>query len=258
MRCACRGRCRTRTPWRGWSSAAARPWSIGDPARDKTPALFEALGRAVERLGGRYWAAEDVGVSPSDLALRPQADPLRRRASRAIRLHRAIPSPVTAEGVKRGIALCVERALGRPLNGVTVAIQGVGHVGAILADKLAADGAQLIVCDVNEAQAAAVAARTGAAGGRDRRDLRRDVRCLRPLRARRGDLSQDAAAAEGQDRGRRRQQPAGRQGDRPGPFRRRPHLCAGLRGQRRRHHQRGRRRSARWTPGPPTTRPGWR
>ncbi len=41
---------------------------IGDPRKDKTPALFEALGRAIEQVGGRYWAAEDVGISPDDLA----------------------------------------------------------------------------------------------------------------------------------------------------------------------------------------------
>src|ERR1700760_1527405 len=28
---------------------------IGNSHTDKTPALFEALGRAVESLGGRYW-----------------------------------------------------------------------------------------------------------------------------------------------------------------------------------------------------------
>ena len=134
---------------------------IGDPAKDKTPALFEALGRAIERLGGRYWAAEDVGVSPSDLVHARKAT----RFVAGLEGHPAAsgdPSPVTAEGVRRGIALCVRRALGRPLSEVTVAIQGVGHVGAILAGKLAADGAKLIVCDMNEAQAAAVAARTGA------------------------------------------------------------------------------------------------
>jgi leucine dehydrogenase len=134
---------------------------IGDPARDKTPALFEALGRAVEQLGGRYWAAEDVGVSPGDLVYARKTT----RFVAGLEGHPAAsgdPSPVTAEGVRRGIALCVGRALGRPLSEITVAIQGVGHVGAILADKLAADGARLIVCDVNAAQAAAVATRTGA------------------------------------------------------------------------------------------------
>jgi leucine dehydrogenase len=134
---------------------------IGDPARDKTPALFEALGRAIEQLGGRYWAAEDVGVSPADLTFSRKST----RFVAGLEGHPAAsgdPSPVTAEGVRRGVALCVRRALGRPLSEVTVAIQGVGHVGAILADKLAADGARLIICDVNAGQAAAVAARTGA------------------------------------------------------------------------------------------------
>lgn len=134
---------------------------IGNPRTDKTPALFEALGRAIERLGGRYWAAEDVGVSPADLVHARKAT----RFVAGLEGHPAAsgdPSPVTAEGVRRGIALCVERALGRQVRDVTVAIQGVGHVGALLADKLAADGARLIVCDVSEAQAAAVASRTGA------------------------------------------------------------------------------------------------
>jgi leucine dehydrogenase len=134
---------------------------IGDPARDKTPALFEALGRAIEQLGGRYWAAEDVGVSPADLTFSRKST----RFVAGLEGHPAAsgdPSPVTAEGVRRGVALCVRRALGRPLSDVTVAIQGVGHVGAILADKLAADGARLVICDVHEGQAAAVAARTGA------------------------------------------------------------------------------------------------
>src|SRR3954469_10884381 len=41
---------------------------LGDARSQKTPALFEAFGEAVESLGGRYWTAEDVGVSPADLA----------------------------------------------------------------------------------------------------------------------------------------------------------------------------------------------
>jgi leucine dehydrogenase len=134
---------------------------IGDSRTAKTPALFEALGRAVEALGGRYWGAEDVGVSPADLAHARKTT----RFMAGLEGHPAAsgdPSPVTAEGVKRGVELCVRRALGRPLSDVTVAIQGVGHVGAILARKLAAEGARLVVCDVNEAQAAAVARETGA------------------------------------------------------------------------------------------------
>jgi leucine dehydrogenase len=134
---------------------------IGDSRTAKTAAMFEALGRAVEQLGGRYWAAEDVGVSPGDLVHARKYT----RFVAGLEGHAAAsgdPSPVTAEGVKRGIALCAERGLGKPLSEISVAIQGVGHVGAILARKLAAEGARLLVCDINEAAAAQVAAETGA------------------------------------------------------------------------------------------------
>jgi len=134
---------------------------IGDSKTQKTPALFEAFGRAVEQVGGRYWAAEDVGISPDDLAHA-------RRFTRYVAGldgHPAAsgdPSPVTADGVFRGIGLCVRRAYGSGLSGVTVAIQGVGHVGGFLADKLKAAGARLIITDVNETALREVADRTGA------------------------------------------------------------------------------------------------
>lgn len=134
---------------------------IGDSRTQKTPALFEAFGRAVEAVGGRYWTAEDVGVSPADLMSA-------RRHTRyvaGLEGHPAAsgdPSPVTAEGVFRGVRLAVRRALNRDLDGVTVAIQGVGHVGAYLAEKLAAAGAKLVLTDVNDQALREVAERTGA------------------------------------------------------------------------------------------------
>ena len=133
---------------------------IGDSRTDKTPAMFEAFGRAVDTLGGNYWAAEDVGIAPADLAAA-------RRTTRfvaGLEGHPAAsgdPSPVTAEGVKRGIELCVRRVLDRDLDGVRVSIQGVGHVGAYLAEKLSAAGARLTLTDVNVEALQAVADRVG-------------------------------------------------------------------------------------------------
>jgi leucine dehydrogenase len=134
---------------------------IGDSRSQKTPALFEAFGRAVDAVAGRYWTAEDVGVSPADLTHARK----HTRYVAGLEGHPAAsgdPSPVTAEGVFRGARLCVRRALGRDLDGVTVAIQGVGHVGGFLADKLHAAGAKLVITDVNEDLLAEVAGRTGA------------------------------------------------------------------------------------------------
>ena len=134
---------------------------IGESRSQKTPDLFEAFGRAVDSLNGQYWTAEDVGVSPSDL----ESTRKTTRFVAGLEGHAAAsgdPSPVTAEGVFRGVRLCVERALNRDLKGVHVAIQGVGHVGAYLAEKLHAAGAVLTIADVNQTALNDVAARTGA------------------------------------------------------------------------------------------------
>jgi leucine dehydrogenase len=134
---------------------------IGDSRRQKTPALFEAFGRAVEDVAGKYWTAEDVGVSPADLMHARK----RTRYVAGLEGHAGAsgdPSPVTAEGIFRGIQLSVQRRLNRDLRGVTVAIQGVGHVGAYLAEKLHAAGAKLIITDVNEDALRQVAGATGA------------------------------------------------------------------------------------------------
>lgn len=134
---------------------------IGDSRTQKTPALFEAFGRAVEDLGGKYWTAEDVGVSVADLTHARK----HTRYVAGLEGHEAAsgdPSPVTAEGVFRGVRLCVQRALKRDLQGVRVAIQGVGNVGGYLAQKLHAAGARLVLTDVNTEALSRVAAATGA------------------------------------------------------------------------------------------------
>jgi leucine dehydrogenase len=60
------------------------------------------------------------------------------------------PSPVTARGVHQGMRAAAERVWGAPtLAGRTVAIQGLGHVGAHLASLLRADGARVFGCDID-------------------------------------------------------------------------------------------------------------
>ena len=117
---------------------------------DRT-ALFEAFGRAVASLGGQYITAEDVGVSPDDMMA------VRRSTEHVVGLPEGKdasgdPSPITAEGVFRGIQVCAERGLGkRDLAGVKIAIQGAaGHVGSYLAGHLAKAGAELFITDINQ------------------------------------------------------------------------------------------------------------
>jgi len=135
----------------------------GDSRTDKTPELFRALGRAIESLGGRYWSAEDVGVSPSDMSF--AAEETRYVAGLATGASASgDPSPVTARGVFLGIQAAALRVFGTDdLNGRSVAVQGVGHVGGRVCELLAEAGAVLTLTDVNRDALAAVAAATGAA-----------------------------------------------------------------------------------------------
>ena len=135
---------------------------LGDSRTQKTPELFRAFGRAVDQLGGVYYAAEDVGVSVADIAEARKVTPYVLGLNDGPEAS-GDPSPVTADGVYRS-TLTVARRLWKQddLTGLTVAIQGIGHVGGYLADKLHRAGAKLIMTDVNTALLAEVAVRTNA------------------------------------------------------------------------------------------------
>ena len=125
-------------------------------------ALFDAFGRAVERLGGRYVTAEDVGTTVADMesvALRTaHVAGLARREGRP----GGDPSPHTARGVFLSMQYAVERRLGRPLDQVTVAVQGLGQVGYELCRLLHRAGARLIVAEPRAEVAARAAVEFGA------------------------------------------------------------------------------------------------
>lgn len=132
-------------------------WSviIGDPVRDKSEALLRAQGRFVATLGGRFIPVNDVGTTQADLeVIGTEASPVCADGD---------PSPMTALGVLEGIRACL-RATGGDgsLRSVRVCVQGVGNVGAALARLLAAEGAELLVSDVDSRRADAVARGVGA------------------------------------------------------------------------------------------------
>ncbi|MHB1844359.1 MAG: Leu/Phe/Val dehydrogenase [Deltaproteobacteria bacterium] len=115
--------------------------------------LFQAFGRAVETLGGRYITTEDSGTSPDDMehvrhgTRYVVGQPPSKGGS-------GDPSPVTAFGVLRGIEAVARFALGRgDLKGLRVALLGVGHVGFALAKLLHDAGATLAVADVDPEKA---------------------------------------------------------------------------------------------------------
>jgi leucine dehydrogenase len=120
---------------------------LGDPKTDKSPALWQAYGRAVDRLGGRYITAEDVGVTVADL------EAVRRETRHVAGIPEGgagDPSPATAFGVFVGIRAAVRHALVKPdCSGLRVAVQGLGAVGFEVCRLLHEAGALLIVADLD-------------------------------------------------------------------------------------------------------------
>lgn len=122
---------------------------------DARRALFEAFGDAVADLGGSYIPGVDMFTTPADMAV------IRERGAAAY-CAEADPSPWTARGVYAAMRAGVQGVLGSPtLDGLTVAVQGVGSVGGELARLVAADGADVIVADVDTARAEQIAEETG-------------------------------------------------------------------------------------------------
>lgn len=140
---------------------------IGNPATQKSDALFRALGRHVERLGGNYVIAQDSGTSPQDLKLIAEETRFVAGIDKAVDDHNRIrsgdPSPATAYGVFMGIKAALKHKLGSgDINGIAVAIQGVGNVGFALAQQLYKAGAKLYVADINPANVARAVSECGA------------------------------------------------------------------------------------------------
>jgi leucine dehydrogenase len=125
---------------------------LGDPRRDKSPELFRALGRYIESLGGRYTVAEDVGIAVEDVQTMAEET---GHVAGVPEGGSGDPSPATAYGVFQGIRAAVKHRLGADrvsgdkLSGISVAIQGAGHVGYALARHLAGAGADVQIADVD-------------------------------------------------------------------------------------------------------------
>jgi leucine dehydrogenase len=119
---------------------------IGDNKTRDREKVFRAHGRFVERLGGRYITAEDVGTSPADMELIA----LETSYVGGLSGKGGDPSPWTGLGVFRAMQAAAQHRWGSDnLRGKLVAVQGCGNVGYNLARELHAAGARLIVSDVD-------------------------------------------------------------------------------------------------------------
>jgi leucine dehydrogenase len=123
---------------------------IGDPRKDKNEEMFRAFGRYIQGLNGRYITAEDVGTTVADMDIIHEETDYVTGISPAFGSS-GNPSPVTAYGVYRGMKAAAKEAFGNDsLEGKVIAVQGVGNVAYNLCKHLHAEGAKLIVTDINK------------------------------------------------------------------------------------------------------------
>lgn len=123
---------------------------IGNPATLKTPALLRAYGRLLDRLGGTYITAADVGTTSADLDL------IGETTTHVVGRSKASGGSgdsgfSTAYGVFCAMRAAASVAWGNGgLNGRTVGVEGAGKVGFHLVGLLLEEGATVLISDPHE------------------------------------------------------------------------------------------------------------
>jgi leucine dehydrogenase len=150
-------------PHGGGKSVIMAPHGFTSRSASDRNAFFQAFGRVVDGLNGRYLTAEDSGTSAEDM------NAIRSVTKSVLGVSAELggsgdPSPFTALGVRRGIEAVANGFLKKDsLKGLHVVVVGVGHVGTYLAKELHAAGAKLTIADVVPERRALVAKELGAA-----------------------------------------------------------------------------------------------
>ena len=137
----------------GLPCGGAKGVIMASPAQ-KSEALFEAFGEAVEMLGGKYYTAEDVNTTTDDM------NQVMHKTQYVVGRENVSgdPSPFTAYGTFCGIKAIAKQLNGTDdLHGVKIALQGLGHVGIDLCHQLYEAGADLIVATHSNRKNMAVA-----------------------------------------------------------------------------------------------------
>tara|TARA_B100001540_G_scaffold103398_1_gene93326 strand:+ start:2141 stop:3226 length:1086 start_codon:yes stop_codon:yes gene_type:complete len=133
----------------GLSLGGGKAVIIGDSKKDKTEALMRRFGKFVDSLGGKYITAEDVGMETKDMEY------IRMETQHVTGIPEDMggsgnPSPFTAYGVYMGIKATAKYRWGDDnLQGKTIVVQGVGHVGESLVGHLAKEEANIIINDID-------------------------------------------------------------------------------------------------------------
>jgi len=137
---------------------------VDDPKRRDREPVFRALGKFINRLGGKYITGEDVGTTLKDMEF------IRMETEHVVTLPTYLGgagdiAPMTAFGTIRAMQACCNRVYGyTSLEGKTVAVQGLGAVGHNVVGQLQELGAKLIVTDIDSGKVHAMVSQYGVEG----------------------------------------------------------------------------------------------
>jgi len=126
---------------------------IANP-EDKTDAMLQSYGRFIENLHGRFVTGQDVNLSPEDVRK------IHRETSYVVGIAETGGGPTlaTATGVVLAIKAAAEfRWPRKNLDGLRVAVQGVGNVGKHLCKFLYQNGVKLFISDLIRERAEEIA-----------------------------------------------------------------------------------------------------
>lgn len=147
----------------GLKLGGAKAVILADEKKTKTPEMLAAYGRAVDRLGGAYVTAEDVGMNVADMVAAAKETRFISGLPVAEGAVGGDPGPHTSYGVFLGIKAAVRRALGKgDLSGLHLAVQGAGSVASGVVRRAAAEGARISLTDLDRARAERLAGEVGA------------------------------------------------------------------------------------------------
>ncbi|MGD0033962.1 Glu/Leu/Phe/Val dehydrogenase dimerization domain-containing protein [Paenibacillus illinoisensis] len=119
-----------------------------NPSLSQRAHIFRSLGRFLERLNGRYVTGLDLGTTAADM------DQIRLETTHvtdttgSLGAQNDFTAEMTAYGVYTGIVTSLQHQGVTSLQGIPIAVQGLGKVGHALCRHLHAAGARLIVADV--------------------------------------------------------------------------------------------------------------
>jgi leucine dehydrogenase len=133
----------------GKTVVALEPGTAAEFTGPRRPDLLADIADLIESFDGRYITGPDVGSSPEDMI------EIGRGTTRALcRPESAGGSGDSSGPTATGVIASIEAVrrhvfAGKPMEKLTFSLIGLGHVGALIGDHLAAAGARLTVSDID-------------------------------------------------------------------------------------------------------------